>query len=111
MYVRPDMAGYWSSRTCSKSYRIPSGSGGVLAGLPRQPVRRSARPGLGVRVGRQTSSRTTSRICRCRAFGEAVEKEIHELVQEAAELRAEFQKGLDSATRDLFRTAGVGRPA
>jgi len=41
-------------------------------------------------------------------FGEAVEKEIHELMDEAASLRAAFQSGVNQATRDLFETAGLG---
>ncbi|MGY4992646.1 methylation-associated defense system restriction endonuclease subunit S MAD5 [Streptomyces sp. 900105245] len=38
-------------------------------------------------------------------FGEDVENRIHDLVEEAASLRAEFQSGLEEATRDLFTTA------
>ncbi|WHM30794.1 restriction endonuclease subunit S [Streptomyces sp. BPPL-273] len=40
-------------------------------------------------------------------FGEEVENRIHELVEEAAQLRSEFQGGLQEATRDLFTTAGL----
>ncbi|MDX2602731.1 restriction endonuclease subunit S [Streptomyces caniscabiei] len=38
-------------------------------------------------------------------FGEDVENRIHDLVEEAASLRAEFQSCLEEATRDLFTTA------
>lgn len=38
-------------------------------------------------------------------FGEDVENRIHDLVEEAALLRAEFQSGVQEATRDLFTTA------
>jgi type I restriction enzyme S subunit len=38
-------------------------------------------------------------------FGEDVENRIHDLVEEAASLRAEFQSGVQEATRDLFSTA------
>ncbi|MFD3451724.1 restriction endonuclease subunit S [Streptomyces sp. NPDC058691] len=40
-------------------------------------------------------------------FGTDVENRIHGLVEEAATLRAEFQSGLEEATRDLFTTAGL----
>ncbi|MEF2525423.1 MULTISPECIES: methylation-associated defense system restriction endonuclease subunit S MAD5 [Streptomyces] len=40
-------------------------------------------------------------------FGEDVENRIHDLVEEAAQLRSEFQSGLQEATRDLFTTAGL----
>jgi hypothetical protein len=40
-------------------------------------------------------------------FSKAVEKEIHECVQAAADLRAQFQAGVTAATRDLFESAGL----
>ena len=40
-------------------------------------------------------------------FGAAIEKEIHEHIQAAANLRAKFQAGAKAATRDLFETAGL----
>ena len=40
-------------------------------------------------------------------FGAAAEEEIHEQVQAAANLRARFQAGVTSATRDLFKSAGL----
>lgn len=40
-------------------------------------------------------------------FGGGVEEEIHEHVQRAADLRAEFQEGVTAATRDLFESAGL----
>ena len=40
-------------------------------------------------------------------FGAAVEEEIHECVQAAADLRADFQRGITAATRDLFESAGL----
>ena len=40
-------------------------------------------------------------------FGSAVEEEIHEYVQAAADLRAQFQTGVTGATRDLFESAGL----
>jgi hypothetical protein len=40
-------------------------------------------------------------------FGRAVEEEIHQCVQRAADLRARFQAGVTTATRDLFESAGL----
>ncbi len=40
-------------------------------------------------------------------LGDAVEEEIHECVQAAADLRAQFQAGVTAATRDLFESAGL----
>ena len=40
-------------------------------------------------------------------FSSAVEEEIHECVQAAADLRARFQAGVTVATRDLFESAGL----
>lgn len=40
-------------------------------------------------------------------FDSALEQQIHDLVEESATLRAEFQSGVVGATEDLFRTAGL----
>ncbi|MEU8856191.1 MULTISPECIES: methylation-associated defense system restriction endonuclease subunit S MAD5 [Streptomyces] len=40
-------------------------------------------------------------------FDPALEQEIHDLVEEAAALRTEFQTGVVGATEDLFKTAGL----
>ncbi|MGW6013723.1 methylation-associated defense system restriction endonuclease subunit S MAD5 [Streptomyces sp. NPDC055210] len=40
-------------------------------------------------------------------FAPEVEQDIHELVEEAARLRAEFQAALEAATTDLFTRAGL----
>ena len=40
-------------------------------------------------------------------FSSEVEEEIHGCVQAAADLRAQFQAGVTSATRDLFESAGL----
>ena len=40
-------------------------------------------------------------------FSGGVEEEIHEYVQAAADLRAQFQAGVTAATRDLFESAGL----
>ncbi|MGW5651102.1 methylation-associated defense system restriction endonuclease subunit S MAD5 [Streptomyces humi] len=107
-YVRPDMGGYWSSQDVLKVVPDPEriGAGYLNAFL-------SSRFGEALVKGKVYGSAVKHiephhiEDVPVPRFGEAVEKEIHELVQEAAELRAEFQKGLDTATRDLFVTAGL----
>ncbi|WP_328358157.1 restriction endonuclease subunit S [Streptomyces sp. NBC_00445] len=107
-YVRPDMAGFWSSEDVIKVvpdedkikpgylYAFLSSRFGevlVRSGIYGSTVKHIAPDHVGeIRVPR---------------FGAVVENEIHELVQGAAELRAEFQAGLEAATRDLFSTAGI----
>ncbi|MFG3106129.1 methylation-associated defense system restriction endonuclease subunit S MAD5 [Streptomyces tendae] len=107
-YVRPDMAGFWSSEDVIKVvpdqdkiqpgylYAFLSSRFGevlVRSGVYGSAVKHIAPDHVGgIRVPR---------------FGDAVENEIHELIQGAADLRAEFQAGLEGATRDLFRTAGI----
>ncbi|MFI9201788.1 restriction endonuclease subunit S [Streptomyces sp. NPDC053048] len=107
-YARPDMAGFWSSQDVLKvvpdAARIKSGYlyaflvsrfgealvKGTVYGSAVKHIEPHHIQGLPVP-----------------RFGNAVEKEIHELIQEAAELRAFFQKGLTEATQDLFSTAGL----
>lgn len=40
-------------------------------------------------------------------FRHVVEQEIHRCIQEAANVRAQFQAGVTAATRDLFESAGL----
>ena len=40
-------------------------------------------------------------------LGDEVEARIHDLMEEATELRERFQKGIVGATRDLFKSAGL----
>ncbi|GAB3994149.1 restriction endonuclease subunit S [Glycomyces albus] len=40
-------------------------------------------------------------------FGEETETRIHDLIQEAADLRSRFQVGVQAATKDLFESAGL----
>lgn len=40
-------------------------------------------------------------------FGDALEQKVHDLIQESARLRAEFQAGLVSATEDVFKSVGL----
>jgi type I restriction enzyme S subunit len=108
-YVRPDMGGFWSSEDVIKvtpdQSKIKPGYlytflwsrfGEVLVrgGVYGSAIRHIAPDHIAeIRVPR---------------FGEAAEKEIHELMEEAATLRAAFQSGVTEATRDLFETAGLG---
>ncbi|MEV0282169.1 restriction endonuclease subunit S [Streptomyces sp. NPDC050610] len=40
-------------------------------------------------------------------FGEKLEQKVHELVEEASQLRTAFQEGVVAATEDLFRCVGL----
>ncbi|MFF0589418.1 restriction endonuclease subunit S [Streptomyces sp. NPDC003781] len=107
-YVRPDMDGYWSSQDVLKVVpdvdRIQPGY--LYAFL-------ASRFGEALVKGKVYGSAVKHiephhiQNLPVPRFGDAVENEIHELVQGAADLRAEFQAGLEAATRDLFRTAGI----
>lgn len=107
-YARPDMAGFWSSEDVIKVVPDPEKikPGYLYAFLASRFGEVLVRGGVYGSTVKHIAPDHVRQI-RVPRFGEAVEKEIHELVQEAAELRAEFQKGLDAATQDLFRTAGL----
>lgn len=107
-YVRPDMAGFWSSQDIMKV----------------NPDRSKIRPGY---LYAYLRSRFGISMITSAAYGaiiqhiephhiadlpvprldREIEERIHELVQEAAELRARFQAGVVAATRDLFASAGL----
>ncbi|GGO04486.1 type I restriction-modification system restriction endonuclease DNA specificity subunit HsdS [Microbispora rosea subsp. aerata] len=105
-YVRSDMADFWSSQDVLKvvadecrvapgylyaflysNYGIPmitaQASGSMIRHLEPEHIADLPVP----------------------RFGHDVERRIHELIQEAADLRAKFQAGVDLATRDLFESA------
>ncbi|MFJ2578451.1 restriction endonuclease subunit S [Kitasatospora aureofaciens] len=107
-YVRPDMVGFWSSEHVMKV--VPDRSkidpGYLYAFLASRFGEVLVRGGVYGSAVRHIAPDHVGRIPIPR-FGEAVEKEIHELVQQASELRAAFQKSLTEATRDLFATAGL----
>lgn len=107
-YVRPDMAGFWSSEDVitvePDSGRIAPGY--LYAFLSSRFGEVLVRGGVYGSAVRHIAPDHVGEI-RVPRFGDAAEKEIHELVQEAAESRAAFQKGLTEATRDLFSTAGL----
>ncbi len=107
-YVRSDMVGFWSSEHVMKVVpnqdRIQPGY--LYAFLASRFGEVLVRGGIYGSAVKHIAPEHVGEIPVPR-FGDAVETEIHELVQGAAELRAEFQAGLDAATRDLFRTAGI----
>lgn len=107
-YVRSDMAGFWSSQHTMKvnpdpdrvlpgylyaflssSYGIPmianAAYGAIIQHIEPEHI-------AGLPVPR---------------FSIGVEEEIHGCVQAAADLRAQFQAGVNAATRDLFESAGL----
>lgn len=107
-YVRPDMAGFWSSQDVLK---VEADPGRIRAGylyaflasrfgeaLVKSSVYGSAIKHI------EPHHITGLPVPR---FDSVLEKEIHDLVEEAAALRAEFQSGVVGATEDLFRTAGL----
>jgi type I restriction enzyme S subunit len=107
-YVRPDMAGYWSSQDVLKVVPDPDriGSGYLYAFLASRFGEALVK---GTVYGSAVKHIEPYHIdgLPVPRFGEAVEKEIHELMESAATLRAASQRGLSDATRDLFETAGL----
>ncbi|NUQ97294.1 MAG: restriction endonuclease subunit S [Streptomyces sp.] len=107
-YTRPDMDGFWSSEHVMKV--VPDQSkiqpGYLYAFLASRFGEVLVRGGIYGSAVKHISPDHVGEI-RVPRFGDAVENEIHELVQGAAELRAEFQAGLEAATRDLFHTAEI----
>jgi type I restriction enzyme S subunit len=107
-YVRPDMTGYWSSQDVLKVVPDPDkiGAGYLYAYLASRFGEALVK---GTVYGSAVKHIEPHHIegLPVPRFGEAVEKEIHELMEEAASLRAAFQSGVNQATRDLFETAGL----
>lgn len=106
-YVRPDMQGIWSSQHVMKVQADPEL---VKSGYLNTYLRSR----FGVPI---VTSHAYGAIIQhiephhiadlpVPRFAEGVESRIHDLVEEAAVLRAEFQSGVEKATRDLFVTAG-----
>jgi len=105
-YVRPDMAGFWSSQHTMKVNPNPDR---VLPGYLYAFL--SSRYGIPMIVnsayGAIIQHIEPDHIARLPVprFSSGVEEEIHECVQMAADLRARFQVGVTAATRDLFESA------
>ncbi|MEU0894871.1 methylation-associated defense system restriction endonuclease subunit S MAD5 [Streptomyces massasporeus] len=107
-YVRPDMADCWSSQDVLKvepdQDRISSGYlYAFLASRFGEALVKSSVYGSAIKHI-EPHHITGLPVPR---FDPTVEQEIHELVEEAAALRAEFQAGSVGATEDLFKTAGL----
>ncbi|KOG33537.1 methylation-associated defense system restriction endonuclease subunit S MAD5 [Streptomyces sp. NPDC002814] len=105
-YVRPDMRGIWSSQHVMKVQANPARvKSGYLNTFLRSrfgvPIITSHAYGA---IIQHIEPHHIADLPVPR-FGEEVENRIHDLVEEAASLRAEFQSGLEEATRDLFTTA------
>jgi hypothetical protein len=108
-YVRPDLVGFWSSEHVMKVVpdRSKIESGYLFSFLASRFGEVLVRGGVYGSAVKHIAPEYVGSILVPR-FGEAVEKEIHELMEEAATLRAAFQSGVTEATRDLFETAGLG---
>lgn len=107
-YVRPDMAGFWSSQDSIKVVADPSKIlHGYLQAFLRSrygvPFLTTAKYGTGIR---HLEPVNIDEMLVPR-FGAAIEQEIHDYIEEAALLRAEFQAGVVRATQDLFESAGI----
>ncbi|MBC9001760.1 methylation-associated defense system restriction endonuclease subunit S MAD5 [Micromonospora aurantiaca (nom. illeg.)] len=107
-YVRPDMAGFWSSQDVIKVQADP---GKIRSGY----LYTFLRSGFGIPM--IVSSAYGAIIQHIEPhhlvdlpvprFDAHLEQRIHDLVEEAAHLRAAFQAGLNTATEDLFRSVGL----
>ncbi|MEV7364507.1 restriction endonuclease subunit S [Streptomyces sp. NPDC091299] len=107
-YVRRDMAGIWSSQHVMKVQPNP---GQVPSGYLNTFLR--SRFGVPI-IASQAYGAIIQHIephhisgLPVPRFDSALEEEIHDLVEVAAMLRTEFQKGMVGATEDLFKTAGL----
>ncbi|MGH7931454.1 MAG: methylation-associated defense system restriction endonuclease subunit S MAD5, partial [Candidatus Binatia bacterium] len=107
-YVRPDMYGFWSSQDVMKVVPNPAKirSGYLHAFL----VSRYGAPIIsGSAYGAVVQHIEPHHIenLEIPRFDEDVESRTHELIREAAQLRASFQTGVIAATEDLFTSAGL----
>lgn len=106
-YVRPDMAGFWSSQDVLKV--VPGSK--ISAGYMFTFL--NSRFGIPMVISQASGSMIQHlepvHILNLPVprFDVAVEQEIHDHIQAAAELRTKFQKGVTAATRDLFESAGL----
>ena len=107
-YVRHDMADIWSSQHVMK---IQPDAGKIPPGYLNTFLR--SRFGVPI-ITSQAYGAIIQHIephhiadLPVPRFDPALEQEIHGLVQVAADLRADFQRGVVAATKDLFTTAGL----
>lgn len=108
VYVRPNMEGSWSSEHTIKvvpdSKLIhPGYLYALLASRFGTSILVNSRSGTAIR---QLEPHQVADIPIPR-FGADVEGGIHDLVEEAADLRANYQRKLVAATEDLFTSAGL----
>lgn len=107
-YVRSDMAGFWSSQDVLK---VVADENKILSGYLYTFL--NSRFGIPM-VTAQASGSMIQHLepehiagLPVPRFSSGVEEEIHRYVQAAADLRAQFQAGVTTATRDLFESAGL----
>ena len=107
-YVRRDMEGMWSSQDVMK---VVADRDRVLSGYLYAFL--SSRYGRAL-VTSFTYGTTVQRIepddiadLEVPRLGREREKQVHALIEEAAELRAQFQEDVEDATCDLFDSAGL----
>lgn len=108
MYARGAMGDTWSSQDMIKVVPDPDRvhSGYINAFLSSNygvPILTGSRFGTGIR---HLEPGHVANIPVPR-FGDEVEGRIHELVEEAAALRTDFQRKIVAATEDLFTSAGL----
>lgn len=107
-YVRPDMAGFWTSQHVMKVQAnprtIPSGYLFTFLrsrfGVPM--IVSSAYGGIIQHI--EPPHLVDLPVPR---FDSALEQQIHEMVEQSARLRAAFQAGLVAATEDFFHSVGL----
>ncbi|MGH3907215.1 MAG: methylation-associated defense system restriction endonuclease subunit S MAD5 [Pseudonocardiaceae bacterium] len=108
VYARPDMVGCWSSQDTIK---VVANCERILSGYLYAVL--ASRFGTAILVNSRTGTRirhlepaqiTDLPIPR---FGTDVEDRIHWLIEEAAVLRAGYQRQIVAATQDLFTSAGL----
>jgi type I restriction enzyme S subunit len=107
-YARPDMNGFWSSQHVMKVVPNPEKirSGYLHAFL----LSRYGAPIItGSAYGAIVQHIEPHHIenLEIPRLGEVVESRIHDLIQEAAQLRTSFQAGVVAATEDLFTSADL----
>ncbi|SDJ28095.1 type I restriction enzyme, S subunit [Actinokineospora alba] len=107
-YVRPDMTGIWSSQHVMKVAPNPERiSAGYLYSFLRSrygvPMIASSAYGA---IIQHIEPHHIADLPVPR-FDVALEHEIHDLVEQSAELRAGFQTGLVTATEDFFKSVGL----
>ena len=108
VYARPDMGGCWSSQhtikvVANRDRILPGYLNAVLASRFGTPILINSRSGTAIR---QLEPAQIADLPIPR-FGVEVEGRIHALVEEAAVLRAGYQRQLVGATEDLFTSAGL----